>query len=546
MSERRPGDESGAVLVLVALMLPVLLAAAGIALDLGHWFLAAQREQKAADAAALAGAIYLPGTPPTAIATATDLARRNGFANDADTKVVVTQEPKPSRLRVTVTQNRKNFFGAFLGLTTTKITRTAVAEFQGPVPMGSPANTFGSEPLGGNDTQRWSTVFTTPATQPLFWANVAGPGSPKRNGDAHQAGVCTAGDDGCSGSVNDDYSPNGYFYAVRVPTPPAGKKLSIQVFDPAFVAVGDHCTDHLASATASTNPFVTDAATRYASGDGPFCTGDVLFGAPVTTTFVVRAPSPTPWDPLSGAVVSTGTCRPVQYPGFDLDLAAPLKDPGGDANLQQWFRRWVPVCDIDTPVAGDYLLQVRTNVRFGSSPTGPADTSTPGSGHNRFAIRAGFVDGAGVVSGSGVRIFATTTMAIYANNPASTTQFYLVRLPSGSGGRVLVLSFFDVGDADTGTLRVVPPPDYSSTPFSSCTGEGPRVGALTNCALATNPTDFQGRWERVRVPIPSGYTCNDGDPKGCWVRVEYNYSGGAQDTTTWSASIEGDPVRLVE
>ena len=50
------------------------------------------------------------------------------------------------------------------------------------------------------------------------------------------------------------------------------------------------------------------------------------------------------------------------------------------------------------------------------------------------------------------------------------------------------------------------------------------------------------------MPIPVGYSCDDTDPKGCWVRIEYDYGSGTtvEDTTTWTAAIEGDPVRLVE
>jgi hypothetical protein len=551
VTARSPRDESGAVIVMVAILLPILLGMAGLALDIGNWYLRSHRQQKAADAAALAGAVYLPMDATAAFAAARNLANSNGFADDSSTAVSITQDLKASRLRVSISQTQRNFFGAFLGLASQRITRTAVSEFQAPVTLGSPTNSFGDEPIGGLDTRHWSTVFSTDANQPLFWANIAGPQSKKANGDAHQAGRCDT-EDNCAAGTNTDYSPNGYFYAVHVPSPTTGK-LAIQVFDPAFVNVGDHCDARLIGATAATNPYVTDPATRYAMGNGKFCTGDQLFtggtgdGVPPTTSFVVRAPSDTPWDPLSGAVVSTGTCKPTQYRGYDLELAVPLQAPVGDAALQQVFRRWVPLCTIDAPVAGDYLLQVRTNIRFGNAPTGPADPTTPGGGHNRFALRAAFLDAAGNPNGAGVHISATTTMAIYANAPSATTQFYLVRVPSGSGGRVLVLSFFDIADASgAGKLTIVAPVDSGAT-FSNCTGSGPQAGNLPTCVIDATGA-FNGRWEHVRVPIPAGYTCNDGDPKGCWVRIQYAYGAGTtvQDTTTWAAAIEGDPVRLVE
>jgi hypothetical protein len=41
---------------------------------------------------------------------------------------------------------------------------------------------------------------------------------------------------------------------------------------------------------------------------------------------------------------------------------------------------------------------------------------------------------------------------------------------------------------------------------------------------------------------PADYTC----AANCWWKVRYNYPGETTDTTTWSAYIEGNPVRLIE
>jgi len=555
----RDKREAGVVLVWMALMIAVLLGMSGLSLDIANWYLQGNREQKAADAAALAGAVFLPDDPGRAFSTARDLASRNGYTDDTHTTVTVSQEPKHSQLRVTITREIKNFFGALLHLPSTTITRTSVAEFVGPVPMGSPASTFGNEPTGATTTH-WSNIYNTDDNQPEFWANVAGPQSVKVNGDAQQALWC-GGADNCSNG-NADYSSNGYFYVVRVPSaPPGGNRLAIEVYDPAFVNVGDHCTDHLGGAAAVSNPYAPDAGVRYGIGDTDaavrrFCSGDQLFsgtdgdGVPPTTSFVLRAPSTTPWEPTSYPVMS-GACAPKQYRGYDQDLAGALDSSSGayDASLAQVFRQWVRVCTIDSPVpAGDYIVQVRTNVRLGNDPAGPADTTTPGGGHNRFALRAAFVDAAGTNPQSdGISIFGNASMAIYANAPNARTQFHLARVPSGSGGHTLSLNFFDVADASQpGTLSIIAPPDSGVT-FSNCTGIGPAAGALPTCSVTTTRA-FNGRWQTVKVPIPEGYSCDDTDPRACWVRIEYDYGAGStvQDTTTWTAVIEGDPVRLVE
>jgi len=38
------------------------------------------------------------------------------------------------------------------------------------------------------------------------------------------------------------------------------------------------------------------------------------------------------------------------------------------------------------------------------------------------------------------------------------------------------------------------------------------------------------------------------DPTACWFKLQYAYGTKNQpsDTTSWTASLEGDPVRLVE
>jgi hypothetical protein len=48
----------------------------------------------------------------------------------------------------------------------------------------------------------------------------------------------------------------------------------------------------------------------------------------------------------------------------------------------------------------------------------------------------------------------------------------------------------------------------------------------------------------VAIPIPEEYTCT-GDE--CWFRVTYDYTGTqVHDTTSWTAYITGNPIRLLE
>ena len=50
----------------------------------------------------------------------------------------------------------------------------------------------------------------------------------------------------------------------------------------------------------------------------------------------------------------------------------------------------------------------------------------------------------------------------------------------------------------------------------------------------------------VTIPIPFGYTRQDRDPEGCWLKLNYLFAGGVSDTTSWNAFLLGDPVRLTQ
>ena len=61
---RRCGDDDGFVAVWLSLMLVLLLGMGAFAVDVSYWHYTQTREQRAADAAALAGAVSFPGDTP--------------------------------------------------------------------------------------------------------------------------------------------------------------------------------------------------------------------------------------------------------------------------------------------------------------------------------------------------------------------------------------------------------------------------------------------------------------------------------------------------
>jgi Flp pilus assembly protein TadG len=580
----RRGSERGFFMVWFALTFVTLTAFAGLALEFNRWEMIITRAQKAADAAALAGAVFMPeNSGNKAFTTAQSIAAANGFKNGTNGVIVTPSVGKlPNQLKVTISVVTHNPWGGLVNYGSTTIVRNAVAEYQLPQNLGSPQNIYGNDPESA-------------AAQPQLWGNIFGPSSNKDKGDAIQAAgpppaassLCNA--DNCPSGVNKDYDPNGYFYGIDVPAGTTSA-LNVQVFDPGFVHVGDNCgtgdsnannsLTNAATLTAAQIPGYAamsptiNPATRYApSGSSAFCNGDQYYGdgsntANPWTTWTLRAPDVSTWDPTNNPIV----CQ-AEFPGIYPETSN--DQPNGTVNanelktlLQQstnypgtnpgrtfasFFRQWVTLCSVPNPVQGTYFLEVQTNKKIDG-------TTTPnGGGSNRFSIRTGV--GSNYATNNGLHVYGNQKMGVYANETAATTTFYLTRVQPGEAGKTLVLNFFDIGDASKpGTLTVIPPPDSNVTGgFAGCTytpppgnSTGPPWGTFSatssGCAVTVTQASYNGQWVTFEIPIPNNYTCNAADPLGCWIRLSVVFPAGTsvQDTTTWAAYILGEPVRLIQ
>jgi Flp pilus assembly protein TadG len=576
-SNRRPGfvarrlagaaREGGYIAVITVILAPLLFGVSAFTVDVGNWYFTVQKIQRAADAASLAGVTYMPGNLSMAKQTALAVAADNGYTTNVDPEPV---DGQPSKLRVTITETVDNTFGQILGVDHTTITRSSVANYQAPLPMGSPCNGFGNGPEPVIDAVNPRSSNCSAAGQ--YWANVGSPAANKVSGDAYQNNVCSSSVDGCPGGTNTDYSSNGYFYSVTLSQPVTN--LTIQAFDPAFVSVGDLCSSNFGTAGSATEAVKAknhynfnvktstspesprEDSSLYASGQtSPYCTGDMLFGSPPPdTTYTIRQPVQTsnPWDPTSYPVVASCT---KNYKGFSGDLYTALNQykqnasgavqytgglpqpaTGYNETVAAEFRQWNTLCTFTGTVsAGTYFIQVQ-----GNAP----DDNPAGNGHNRFALRA---FGANPSENAAIAISGYTNMAIYANLTSATTSFYLTKVSPAAAGQVLNVRLFDIGDSTSpGTVTIKPPADSNLSAFSGCTGSGPTTGALSDCSITAN-SSYNGKWQQISIPIPKGYTCNGDSVTGCWITLSYNYGGGQpSDTTSWTANLEGTPVRITE
>ena len=156
--------ERGQVIVIFAggILLFVLLLA--VVLDISWYWANTLRVQRAADAAALAGAVLLPGRVDTgtdyAYLRARNEATKNGYTGtgtmvsglcvpQGSVCVTPVQDSRatvggnPNQLNVTITAPVPTFFMRVIGISSITTSRSSKAEYALPVPMGSPQNYYG-------------------------------------------------------------------------------------------------------------------------------------------------------------------------------------------------------------------------------------------------------------------------------------------------------------------------------------------------------------------------------------------------------------------
>jgi Putative Flp pilus-assembly TadE/G-like len=137
----RGRDESGNILVLFAILLPLFMFVGMVVIDVGYWWANGRKAQIAADACALAAARELPQNWTPALSECefdgrdyvlTNLPDQSGGASTepfhVSTAVLSPFEGNPTQVEATVTMRVRTFFGRFIGLGGIELSRRAVAE----------------------------------------------------------------------------------------------------------------------------------------------------------------------------------------------------------------------------------------------------------------------------------------------------------------------------------------------------------------------------------------------------------------------------------
>lgn len=496
----RGHDDRGIVMPLLGLLLSVLMIFAALSVDVGSWYARAAAIQRAADASALAGVVWMPDIT-TARSVARDASARNGFVHGKD-DITVQVNPVPGnahQLQVVIDDGSVNQYFSKAVIRRQKVGRSATAEYVMPVPLGSPKNSFGSgDLLSGDDREN-------------FWAAVSGWCSGRENGDlrlphydqTYQGGFT------CNGlSNNRTYDPGGYMYAIGLRQAPA-QAVHIEVFDPGY------------------NP------NNGSSNDSKLSSGTIS----VTTTYVVYGVDNTPLDPYDNPELYRRTFTSNNGVGAD---------------------QWVTLYTINSPQAGQYYLRIFTQANEPNSQgsnsfglrarVGNVYTSCSTiTGEKNFLAACPQVHGVDAIS-------------IFANEQGSEADFFLAEVDAVHAGKTMELELFDPGEGAS-SIEVLDPKGKAveftwktacnppTPPAGGCSGAGKSLdvsgsGPQPYSNLGSS-SRFSDRTVLLSIQLRTDYAKEYKEKK--WWKIRYKTgSDRVTDRTTWSVNIIGDPVHLVD
>ncbi len=525
-SAPRPAHERGRgqVLVLFAGAAMLLLLMAAIVVDVSWFWVNSLRIQRAADAAALAGAVMLPNRVPDAYQLAHEEATKNGYT--ASGSVTVTphwDQGEPRRLDVTITAPADTYFMRVIGIASVPITRTAKAEYTLPVPMGSPQNYYGVgfyESKAGKLTVN-DPLTSTPLASQGFWGAIFTSGGLRENGDRYAPAFVGNGVSGLAkGDPNPDYDPEGYDYTIEV-----GPNGEVRLFDPLFCGTGDN--GHGGS---------------FGAGDHWTDHDPKQVVAPVAVTFRLfdtKGTLATTND--DGAAVATLAYDPGSKTLGDISGTFGTPQNASDPNLQDCstnpaHNAWVQLAS--GLKAGFYRLNVNTTLASANLQVGA---------ENLFSIWVHAASGNARVYGSG-------RMAAYTNLDAGNQTFYFSQIEDVHAGKTLEIELFDPGESSGDAFLRFLSPDgnkYSYATFDWESDDGRSGTNVTSLQTSIGgKAQFNNHLVTIDIDLPKDYGKKGLNPTGDitdeqgWWQIEYNINA-ANDTTTWQISIRGNPVHLI-
>jgi len=528
--------ERGQVLPLFAVASVVLLGGAALLTDVAMWWTHELRMQRAADAGALAGAVFLPDDPATAFDRARTETSKNGFTHgQGGVSVTPWVDPvDPRKLLVDIDGPVGTNFARIFDLHTVHVSVVGAATYVLPVPMGSPQAYFGVGFFQGVDEDDPSgfTVLDVPhpiTGEPLdsqgFWGAIFTPGGVRQNGDRYAPAYIGGANppDGAGGGPNPNYDPNGYEYTIEI-----GGNGQVRLFDPVFCATGGNGSGGWLGAG---DHWTTDG-TGGGTTIGPVAVRFKLFdtnGTPYTSSDDTQVGSTLTYDPGSSTLgdFSGEFGRPQNHDRSDAE----------DCADHPAHNQWVLPSGWSGLAQGTYRLNVNTNL--GSNANHGAE--------NLFSV---WVGGTGKA-----RVYGAGRMAAYTNLDDTGTggrqRFYLAQVDGVHARKTLRITLFDPGESRSPSwLRFLSPQGgtYDYTRFDWSSNDGRSQRNVDKVQTSTGSPLFDNRILTIDIQLPADYGDGGLDPNGVgedgWWIVEYDVRAG-NDTTTWEVKLLGNPVHLV-
>lgn len=382
----------GISIIYAALTMVIFLGLMGLVVDVGYLYRQRADAQRAADAAALAGALRLPDNN-AALASAQYYAALNGYNVNVSgvtvTGLVNPDGTHPNWYRVRVRRPERLFFGSVFRLYTTQIGATAVAEYLSQVPI----NITGGGAYGANGPVNLS---------------VFGPYAYYSYGDAYSPRWLN------DGSANPLYNDKGYDFAITVPsnysTTNGTSQVMVEVFDP----------DCYNSATGGGNVNNANGTTRV----------DEIRSAP-------PLPHPQPSTNYTTTVYSLYWTNNTPNDTTDDVLIATSSYGNTSSTDMQWVTPSGFNFNSATYGTGTYRLNVKP---------------TDGASENGFNLRAGPPRASGVAfnASNGTSITATGRLPMNFNT-SGTVTVTLGYVPAAAAGGAMYIDKFDT---DVGAVSI--------------------------------------------------------------------------------------------
>ena len=527
-ARRRRG---GVVLVYVALMMPVLLGVAAMAVDMDYLYMRKAEAQKAADAAALAGAWCMANKTATGcsgsdfgtdvVDNVNGVAAKNGFSisdpkvsiatncTTANTCTLVNNPLVPGAtepwVTVTITRAEPTFFSGCFGRTSNSVQAFAAAQYQGIPP---------TQIVG----QATDNKYGLGHVNNFYSYEYFGPYGLYSNGDK-TATIYTDGTGGTvNGGLNSSYISTGINFDIALPdrstyaTAPLGNGttnntnlMDFQIFDPTTTSSSsvDDVVGRQPGKTDSGYNGNPDDITKYTLN---YVTTDA---SGKTTTTLVSTATYGDNDP---AAVNTW----VTPPGWTVDLSnTTLYPPGGNFQIN--------VTELNGATGNGF------NLRAGP-PAGDNPTMDTASDTTWNAIYGGGTTGVDSLS----TLSSDTTLPVNLD-VTSTAYFELGYIPAPTGipsgatndGTVTVTKF----DTDIGAKSL----SYELVPH------GADPSNISN-VLATYTPSYTFQGSSISLNSGNGVTSSDkivlptSFQGGDIVAV---YSAGAADNSQWSLGYSG-------